>query len=401
MQFEYSAKSIAGQLMNGELDADSLESARRMLRDRDLFVTALKPAHQAAVSMLAKRKSVTKRDLLMLTSQLSIMCQTGVDLAEAIESCAKQTTSVKLREALEFVHKDISDGMSVPRALRKHVDIFGETYIASVAAGEASGQMGEVLDRMAGLLRTQIRLRSTINGALGYPIVLTGVSLIVLSALIFFVLPQFGKIFEDMEIPAPMSTRFLLAVSSQLRTYTLYWAGGLVALLVGGLKAMKSNTFRRLVDRQLLNAFLIREVVRALFIGRTFRLMATMLESGVPLLEAIRLCKHSIQNIVYRDMFDQLETEVLNGRGIAETLAKCDFVPSGAAQMVNTAERTGRLGSVMTMIGEFYEEEGERRVQEMSKLLEPIIIVLMGAVVAFIVASVMLPMLSFSTASKG
>ncbi len=401
MQFEYSAKSMAGQIMTGILDADSIEAAKRLLRDRDLFVTKLKPAQQAAANFLSKRKTVTKRDLVMLTSQLSIMCQTGVDLAEAIGTCAKQTTSLKLREALEAVHKDISDGMSVPRALRKHVDIFGETYIASVEAGEASGKMGEVLNRMAGLLRAQIRLKSTINGALGYPIVLSGVSAIVLSALIFFVLPQFGKIFEDMEIPAPMSTRFLLAISSQLREYTLYWAGGAVAALVIGLKSLKSDRFRRFVDKQLLNAILIREVVRALFVGRSFRLMATMLESGVPLLEAIRLCKQSIQNILYRDMFETLESEVLNGRGIAETLAKCEFIPSGASQMVSTAERTGRLGDVMSMIGEFYEEEGERRVQELSKLLEPIIIVFMGAIVAFIVASVMLPMLSFSTASKG
>lgn len=128
MQFEYSAKSIAGQLTNGLLDAETLESARRLLRDRELFVTAIKPAKNAAINVLGRKKKVTKRDLLMLTSQLSIMCQTGVDLAEAIETCARQETNPRLKETLDKIHKDISDGQSVPYALRKHVDIFGETY---------------------------------------------------------------------------------------------------------------------------------------------------------------------------------------------------------------------------------------------------------------------------------
>ncbi|MDA1018354.1 MAG: type II secretion system F family protein, partial [Planctomycetota bacterium] len=263
-----------------------------------------------------------------------------------------------------------------------------------------SGQMGEVLSRMSGLLRAQMRLRSTVTTAVAYPVVLTFVSCIVLAALMFFVLPQFGQIFEDMEIPAPMTTQLLLNVSEQLRTNGLFWGAGFAGVLLLFIRLLKTDRFRWFIDRKLLYGALIREVVRSLLVGRTFRLMATMLESGVPLLESIRLCRQSVENRLYRDLFDRLENEVLNGRGIGHTLSSTEFVPSGAAQMVNTAERTGRLGSVMHMIGEFYEEEGERSVQELSKLLEPIIIVLMGVIVAFIVASVMLPMLSFSTAGR-
>lgn len=398
MQFQYSAKSIAGQLTNGLLDAESLESARRLLRDRELFVTTIKPAKNAAIDVFGRKKKVSKRDLLMLTSQLSIMCQTGVDLAEAIETCARQETNPRLKETLDQIHKDISDGRSVPYSLRKHIDIFGETYIASVEAGEASGQMGEVLRRMSGLLRAQMRLRSTVTNAVAYPAVLTIVSCIVLTALVFFVLPQFGQIFEDMEIPAPMTTQLLLNASDQLRTNGVYWCGGFAALVMVVVRLMKTDRFRWFFDRKVLYFGLVRRVARSLLVGRSFRLMATMLESGVPLLESIRLCRQSVENRLYRDLFDRLEHEVLNGRGIGDTLSNTEFVPSGAAQMVHTAERTGKLGEVMHMIGEFYEEEGERSVQELSKLLEPIIIVLMGVIVAFIVASVMLPMLSFSTA---
>jgi type II secretory pathway component PulF len=146
-----------------------------------------------------------------------------------------------------------------------------------------------------------------------------------------------------------------------------------------------------------LSLFLVRDVTRSLLVGRTFRLLGVMLQSGVPLPEALQLSRSAVQNRCYRDLFSTLLSEVLNGRGLGQSLSLASFIPVDAAQMASTGERTGKLGPVLEMIGEFYEDDGERRLQELMKLLEPAIVVVMGVIVGFIVASVMLPMLDISS----
>jgi type II secretory pathway component PulF len=299
--------------------------------------------------------------------------------------------------ALDKVYNDLSDGMSVSAALRRQSHIFGDAYVAGVTAGEASGQIPEVLNRLAEMLRNEIRLQSTVRAALSYPIILMGVSLVVVAALLGFVLPQFSSVFATMEIPMPASTQILLGLSSGFQEHVGWYTAGILAAGTGLVRLWPTPAFRRYRDKVALNVFVVREVTRALNVGRSFRLLGTMLQSGVPLLEGLQLCGRTLQNSVYRDLFEHLQQEVLNGRGIGVTLAGTAYVPSGASQMVLTAERAGRLGNVLQMVGEYYEDDGERRLQELAKMLEPAVIVFMGAVVAFIVASVMLPMLDIST----
>lgn len=403
MFFHYTAKSSAGVTSSGVLEADSLAAVRQLLREKGLFALALNPEPQALTasgsssSRLLLRTGISKRDILMLTSQLVIMTRSGVELAEALQICRDQCAIPALRKSLEQIYSDLSDGLSVSSALKRQTHVFGEAYAASVAAGEASGQITEVLVRMADMLRNEIRLQSTLRGALSYPIVLMSVSLLVVAALVGFVLPQFSQIFSEMEIPTPASTQILLDLSALLRHHG-WWCGlGLIAAVVGGIKLWSTQPIRRFRDGMTLNTIVVRDVTRSLFIGRTFRLLGTMLQSGVPLLDALSLCRSTLKNSRYHELFDSLQTEVLNGRGIGQALVATPFVPGSAAQMVLTAERAGKLGNVMQMVGEFYEDDGERRLQEFAKLLEPAIIVIMGAVVAFIVASVMLPMLDIST----
>jgi type II secretory pathway component PulF len=161
-----------------------------------------------------------------------------------------------------------------------------------------------------------------------------------------------------------------------------------------------SQQGRRLVDNLLLRASLVRNVTRPLLVGRTFRLLGTMLESGVPLLEGLRLTRSSISNTVLREFFQEVEHEVINGRGLGDSLLKCPYVPPAGAQMVATAERTGTLAAVTQLTGEFFEEEGETRLRDLATVLEPMIIIVMGVIVAFVVMSVMLPVFDFATITR-
>ncbi|HUG89650.1 MAG TPA: type II secretion system F family protein [Planctomycetaceae bacterium] len=404
MRFQYSAKAGSGQTSAGVIDAPTIADARQQLRTQGLFTLSLSPEANGAGRLRAprvasRRGRVRKADLLMLTSQLAIMCQSGIDLAEALHNAARQATNPALQEALGAVCRDVEDGKAASAAFERHVHIFGGAYVAAVAAGEASGTISQVFERLADLLRNEVRLRNTLASILVYPVILVGVGLTVVTAMIFFVLPQFAKVFRDLGSPAPPLTQLLLDTAQHVRDHALVivlaTAGAALALA----RLRSTEAVLRLWHRIVLNAALFRGATRALLTGRTFRLMGTVLQTGIPLLDAIRLCRASVQNRQYRSLFDTLERDVLNGSGMSRALAQSPFVPPGAAEMVATAERTGRLGPIMQLVGEFYEDDGEQRLRRLVKLLEPAIIVAMGAVVAGVVLAVMLPLLDISSMS--
>lgn len=402
MKIAYTARAAAGGTVQGVLDAASAAEARKRLREQGLFVLRLNDSARATPKVRASFGSrVTGIDLLMLTSQLSVMVRSGVDVAEALRNVAANAAKPALKTALDQIVRDVDDGQPVSVALKRQPRFFDEAYVAGIAAGEATGRLPEVLNRLAELLRSQLQLRSTLRGVLSYPIVLIAVMGLVLSALIYFVLPQFGTIFEEMEIPAPALTQMLLDASTSLRENTLPILAGAAAAIALTIWLWRRGSLRSAWDSFTLRAIGVRDVTQALAVGRAFRLMATMLQSGVPLLDALKLCQRSLRNTHYRNLFGKLEDEVLNGRGIGRTLVESPLVPRGAAQMVQTAERTGRLGSVLELVGEFYETEGERRLREVAKLIEPAIIVILGVVVAGVVLAVMLPIFDFSSAAHG
>jgi type II secretory pathway component PulF len=335
-----------------------------------------------------------------LTSQLAIMTRSGVDLATALHNLATQAAQPSLRAILEEIHADVIAGKPVSQALSSHEAVFGKSYIAGIAAAEASSRLPEVLNRLATLLRGEMRLGSTLRGLLAYPVVLISVSLLVVAALTFFVLPQFAGVFEQMNLSLPVITQTLISVSTELRARWWLWGILLFAFCGGTMAFVFSASGKARGHRLLLNLPVVRNVTRPLWIGRTLRLLSTMLASGVPLLEGLRLTRASVRNVVLEGFFQRLEQEVINGGRLAPAFLAASFVPPAAAQMIATAEQTGTLATVMELVGEFYEEEGETRLRELSTILEPLIIIAMGVVVAFVVMSVMLPIFDFATAAK-
>ena len=400
MNYQYVAKSPAGEDLRGMLSAASLAEARQRLRERRLFVVSLIEAGAAGGASRGRGRigRVSKRDLLTLTSQLAIMCRAGVDLATALENVTSRCNSPALKQALQQVHHGVLAGKSVSAAMGDCEFIFGKSYIAGIAAAEAAGRLPDVLDRLAALLQSELRMRSTLRTLLAYPILLTGISLVITFALMFLVLPQFSQVFEQLEVPLPIATQLLVSVARELRERIWLW-GTLGAGLMTGLAVfLYSEKGRHWCDRLMLSVVMVRDIVRALSVGRAFRLLGTLQESGVPLLDGLRLTRASVRNRLIKGLFDDLEREVLSGRGLGPTFLTSPLVPPGAAQMIATAERTGTLASVTQLVGTFYEEEGETKLRDLATILEPLIIVGMGVIVAFIVMAVMLPVFEFATA---
>lgn len=411
MNFQYVVKSKDGNQSCGSIDAPSAADARRLLLEQGQFPLSLTAASSGAGAQTLQRKSsglsmqinlfeprVSKSDLLMTTSQLYVMSHAGIDIAESIQSIAENCTHPGMKKILDQIYSDVATGLSVSVALEKHVKVFGESYVSAIAAAEASGTMTQALKRLGDMIRNEIRLRGTIGSALSYPLALCTISMGVVGAMFFFVLPQFGSVFENLGKTPPPFTTMLLGIAKVLKENLLIVGLTALGIVGGAVYSFLAPATKRFWHSIAINTVPIRKATRPLLMGQMFRLLATMLQSRVPLLEAIRLCQRSVKNLYFRELFQKLEQEVQVGHGLSDTLAKTHFIPPSAAQMVRTAERSGKLGDILETVGQFYEEEGERQLHKLVKLLEPIIVVGMGVLVAGVVAAVIIPLLDVSSA---
>lgn len=343
------------------------------------------------------RAKIPKQDIAEITSQLAIMVRSGVDVASALGSLSKQCKRPALCEVLEEVHESVLAGSPLSSALAEHSNVFEPTFVATVAAGEASGQMSDVLQQLSVVQRGEIKSRRTLRALMTYPILLFAVSSSVLVALVLFVLPQFSEIFEQYELVLPFVTQVLLELAAELRTRWWLWVPLTVGSTVSLLVWKNTDGGRNSLDALWLRLPVVCDVYRSQLVGRLCRLFGMMLESGVPLLDVLRLTKNAVSNVHYQQLIDDLEDAVVNGRSLASVLLEVEIVPESAREMLITAESTGNLGEVTRLLGTFYEEETEARMRQVVGLLEPMITIGMGLLVAVVVMAVMLPVFDLST----
>lgn len=403
MKYQYNGKDRQGKVVTGEIEADSEADARRRVRAQRLFLVSLGPAAGSAATAtplsrgVFPSKRVSRAELVTMLTQLTLMCQSGVDVAEALRNLSQQTRPSKLKDVLSKVYDDVSAGESLSQALGRHPEIFDRAFVAGITAGERSGDMVQVLQRLTVLVRNEARLISSLWALLTYPLLLCLVMGVVLAAVIFYVLPQFGKVFEGLGHKPPPLTQLLLDVGTFARGHYV------MIMITAALLAVATAWFRRqplaqrLWDYAVLNLVIVRNASRSLITGRLLRLLGTMLQSGVPLLDCVRLCRSASKSQLFCGLFDAVEHDLLQGRTINKAFFAAAFLPEGAAQMIATAEQNGKLGPVLQTMGEHYEEQGETRIRDLVKILEPAMIVGLGIVVAGVVMAVMLPLFDAST----
>ena len=353
--------------------------------------------HQSSTGWSFGGGSISKADLTEFTSQLAIMTRSGVDVASALGSLAKQCNREALAEVLSDIHELVLAGSPLSSALRQHSKVFEPSFIATVAAGEASGRMSDVLRQLAAVQRGELRSSRTLRALATYPILLFVVSSSVLVALVLLVLPKFSDIFQEYELALPAITEILLSIAGELQQRWWLWIPAAVASVAGFFVWRSTSGGRRTLDSIWLNMPIVSGVYRSSMIGRLCRMFGLMLESGVPLLEVLKLSRNAVYNVFYREIVEDMEDAVLNGRSLASVLHSTDILPGTAREMLITAESTGNLGEVTRMLGEYYEEETEARMRQVVGVLEPLITVVMGVLVAIVVLAVMLPVFDLST----
>jgi len=331
--------------------------------------------------------------LLLAINQLAVMNQNGVDLAEAVDTVSRYCKHERLADQMTRIHTSLTEGRSLSVAIAMHGDGFPANISPMLAAAESSGNLPQTLKRITEMLRSEMQLHATIVSALIYPTILLSASSLVLLAMVLGVIPQFAKVFESLGKPVPASTQTLLWIGLTCRAHWLLLIGGTGTIVTASVLFRKHPVVTRPFRTLLMHGPVIRDAYRPLMTGRVFRAIAGMVAGGVTLLEAVRLARRATSDPYWQELLDTVIQNLLQGSRASEAMKQVDFLPPEAAQLMATAERTGRVSDILEDVGLFYEEDASRRIKRLVAALEPVIIMVMGVLVAGIVMSVMLPML--------
>jgi type IV pilus assembly protein PilC len=394
--FAFKALDLAGTSTRGELEADDKQAVAAQLRSKGLIVLDIEQKKSAADvgDMLARFKKVKSQELTIATRQLSTMVSSGMSLLRALYVLEEQTASDKLREALIQVRKDVEAGISLSDALRRHPDIFNDLYIAMVEAGELGGILESTLQRVADQLEKDDSLRRQVKSAMMYPMMIGGFALTVLLALVTFLVPVFEKVFRDFGGSLPTITKVTVMLSHFV---TDEWYIGL-ALTVGSIYTFKkwkrSEKGREQWDRFKLRVpWGIGGIVQKVALARFSRTYSALIAAGVPMLQAIEITGRTAGNRVVEIAMQNVRESVKGGGSISTPMrAEPAAFPMMVTQMVGVGEETGALETMLSKIADFYEDEVAASLKALTSILEPLMIIIVGGIVGFIVISMYMPM---------
>jgi type IV pilus assembly protein PilC len=393
--YAFKALDLAGAPSKGEIEASDKQAVASQLRSRGLIVVDIEEHAPAnAGDILARFQKVKPDDLVIATRQLSTMVSSGMSLLRALYVIEEQTESDKLREIWIEVRKDVEAGVSLSDALRRHPDAFNELYVAMVQAGETGGILDSTLVRVATQLEKDAALRRQIKAAMVYPSVIGGFAMIVLFALVTFLVPVFEKIFKDFGGELPPITKFTVWLSHLFtqRWYVLF-AGmfGVVWLF----RRWKNSERGRIQWDTIKLKFPMKigGIVQKVALARFSRTFSGLISAGVPMLEAIDITGKTSGNKVIEKAMEDVRDSVKKGGSLTQPMTRVPAAfPVMVTQMIGVGEETGALETMMTKVADFYEEQVEAAVKALTSILEPVMIIVVGCIVGFIVISMYLPM---------
>lgn len=399
--FDYEAIAGSGRSVRGVIDADSPAAARRKLREQELFPTSVRESHDGAVGtsdlMSASFGRVKMRDIALMTRQLAVLLDAGMSLVEALTALLEQTGNPRLKKIVFEVRDRVNEGMTLADALSQHPRVFNSLYTNMVRAGETSGALEAVLMRLAELLERNVRLRARVTSALAYPVLMACVSVGVIVFLMMVVVPKIVGTFARQNVELPGITKALLAGCDFI--YDWWWAM-LLVLAASYLtwRAWVSRPEGRLRwDRFKMGVPYVGTLYLKVVCSRFARTLGSMLESGLTMLNALEVVKSVLQNRQAEQIMDDVKTQVRRGRNLSEPLRESAVFPPMLVHMVELGQRSGELPAMLLKSADTYDEEVNLAVDALVSLLEPIIILVMGVFVGFLVIAMLLPILTMSS----
>ena len=397
--------------VSGEKVANTENELRALLRRefignisiREKSAKFAKPAkkEKAAATPALGGKKVKAKEVALFTRQFSVMLGAGLPLVQALQAIGSQNPNPTLKSILEIVRNDIEAGGSLAKALEKHPKVFDSLYTNMIAAGEAGGILDVVLQRLCTFIEKIVKLKSALKSALIYPTTIITVGIGVVAIILWKVIPVFSTMFASMEIELPLITKVVIAASGFLQIFAIP-----ILIVVGvgifGLKRWhETDKGSHVLDNLLLKIPILGDVVRKIAIARFTRTLATLLTSGVAILEALDITARTAGNVILEDVILVIKKRIEEGGTMADPMRDSNFFPPMVTQMVSVGESTGEIDSMLTKVADYYEEEADAVVANLLTLLEPVMMVFLGILVGGIVIAMYMPMFKMISALSG
>jgi type IV pilus assembly protein PilC len=389
--FTYTARALNGDLKTATIEAPNRDEVVAQLRKQRLNVVKIDEKKDADKKKQKKAGKISMRDIVIFTRQFSTMINAGLPLVQALDILAKQSENPNLKDVTMSVVFDVESGHTVADAFRKHPNAFSDLYVNMVAAGEAGGILDTILMRLAVFMEKNDALVRKVKGAMIYPGVISSVAAIAISVLLIFVIPTFERMFASVGLALPLPTRVVIAMSKFLTGY--WWA--VIAAGVAGVYLFKnyyaSNGGKLVIDRLMLKAPVLGDVLRKSSVSRFTRTLGTLIGSGVSILEGLEITAKTAGNRVISDAIMESRASIAGGETIAAPLQKSQVFPPMVISMIAVGEQTGGLDEMLSKIADFYDEEVDAAVSNLLSLMEPVMIVFLGVVVGGMVVAMYLP----------
>ena len=390
--FTYTVRTAAGATQRGQIDAADRRAAALALRQRQLIVTSLRARRrELAINLPGLTGGVAVKDLVVFTRQFATMISSGLPLVQCLDTLGRQTPNKRLAEIVMQVKADVEAGASFTEALRKQPRVFGDFYVNMVEAGEAGGALDTILTRLAVYLEKARALRGKVRGAMVYPAAIVAVAGLVMVFMLLYVIPIFADLFESFGGVLPAPTRLVMALSSGVKAVILYVIVAAVAAVWAFRWFRGTASGRRLVDTALLKAPVFGSLIEKVAVASFARTLATLLSSGVPILDGLAITARITGNKVMEDAVLTAIERIKQGSTIAEPLRDQRVFAPMVVQMIEVGENAGALDAMLNKIADFFDDEVNHAVEALTSLLEPLLMVVLGALIGFMLIAMYLP----------
>ena len=395
MKFNYQARDKKGTVQSGIIEASSRETAAVLLQKHGLYVTILEQIDR--VSFYSKHikifEGISLKDIVLFSRQLAIMFKSKVPLVESLLALSKETKNPELKEKILDLSGQVEAGASFSKALSRYPKTFSPFYISMVKSGEIAGSLSESLSYLSDHLEREYHLTSKVKGAMLYPFLVFFVVLLVLGLMVFFVVPNLANVLEETNQPLPIMTKIVIGTSAFLRTWLWLFGLGIVVFISVGFRYYRTKHGKKFFNKIFLKMPLIGPFLKMLYLSRFAENLSTLISGGLPIAEALNTTAEIIDNSSYKEAILKTRDEVRKGKSISSILSNYpEIFPPVFTRMALVGEKTGTLDISLMNIVEFYKKEIERTIDNFLSVLEPLMIIILGIIVAGVVLSVLTPL---------
>jgi type IV pilus assembly protein PilC len=394
--FRWQGVSPRGDVLAGEMEAPTRDAVLVRLRSQRIQPIPAKVREKGKgfdlnFSIPGFGESIKQRDVVIFTRQLATMIDAGLPIVQCLEVLAAQSPNKKLREVVRQLKEEVEAGSTFTDALKKHPKLFDDLFVNMVAAGEVGGILDSILHRLSGYMEKAMKLKSKIKGAMIYPATIVTVAVGVTAILLIFVIPVFAELFSSFGQALPVPTQFVINLSNFTIAYFPYIVAVAVGIVVAGRQFYRTEAGRLFFDQTFLQMPVFGDLIRKSAVARFTRTLSTLISAGVPILDALAITARTAGNKVVERAVLATRISISEGRTIAEPLSESKVFPPMVCQMISVGETTGALDAMLQKIADFYEEEVDNAVSNLTALMEPLVIVFLGTVIGGLVISMYLP----------